>query len=167
MTSDELTRDVFAHFGLTAYLAQVLEEAMIVLLKARRLPSRPEVTRREIDELDRWARGRTMGQLKRRLHDELAVDEDASELLAAALTVRNRLMHGYFADRAAKFCVEAGCLEMVAELEGMQDTMQGATREIERIVHPLHVVAGIDDEAIARKTDELLKQVDVGGTDEL
>ena len=45
---DEI-RDVYAHFGLALYLAQVLEHGIVNAMVAGRLPHREGVTRSEID----------------------------------------------------------------------------------------------------------------------
>ena len=157
MDSNELTREVFAHFGLAGYLGQVLEEAMVGLLIARRLPDRRTTPLSEIEAIERWARRRTMGQVTQRLRDELAVDDTVAAALSEALAARNELTHGYFAERAAKFCTHAGCVEMLDELIAAQETIQRATNAIEAIVRPLRTVVGIDDELVLQ---EMVAMVD-------
>lgn len=156
--ASDAIRDVFAHFGLAAYRSQVLEEALIGLLIARRLPIRSAITRREIDDLDAWARDRTLGQLVARLRDEVALGEDAAVALATALRMRNRLTHGYFAERAVMFCTHSGPAEMLSELWEAQATIERATELVEAAVRGYRDAVGLDDSMVQAEMQRMVDE---------
>ena len=149
-------RDVYAHFGLALYETQVLEEALTNLLVALRLPRRDETTRSDIDALREWAQDQTLGQLLRRVQSEFPFEPAVAERLAGALTDRNLLAHGYFAERAAAFCTSAGCEAMIAELSAVRDRVDAAVTEIERVFRPLLQSAGITDQHIAQQAQRMI-----------
>ena len=50
MNEDAQVREVYAHFGLPVYMAQVLEHALVNAMVVARLPQRARVTGSEIDD---------------------------------------------------------------------------------------------------------------------
>ncbi len=154
---DEQVREVFARFGLAIYTAQVLEEAIVNLMVASRLPQRSTVTVREIDELISGQHKKTLGLLIRDLDQDTA-SGDWGERLASALQIRNTLAHGYFHKHAVAFTRHSGRVGMIAELETLQEELENACTSVEEITHERARLHGVTREDIASEMARLLSE---------
>ena len=141
MDRNDLVRDVYAHFGLAIYKAQVLEHglanAMTYASKvAGRLPT--------LDEYDAFLESKfekTLGALINDLKGHVCVDPGLQGTLSTALKKRNWLAHHYFRERPQTFMSDRGCATMIAELESarslcrcMQEGRHQARRDRSRSV---------------------------------
>ena len=75
MNEEEQTRDVYAHFGLALYLAQVLEHGIVNAMVAARLPYRSGVTRGDIDAFMGDQFEKPLGRLIGALGEHIAVPD--------------------------------------------------------------------------------------------
>ncbi len=160
---DELARDVFAHFGVAFYYAQVVEEALAGLLLVSHVPRRQPVSRKHLDELDSWARGSTMGTLMNRVVRELNVDGHLQRSLRGALSVRNQLAHGYFSKRAAAHCTVAGSERMIGELRAWRGQFQDLNDQLHSLLLEIaspFLTEEMIDAAVAAETAAVERGVD-------
>ena len=107
MERDDLVRDVYAHFGLAMYLAQVLEHGIVNAMIAAKLPFRQTVTRQDIDAFMERQFKKPLGKLLQELTRHITVRGDLERVLTEALAMRNRLAHHYFRERAGDFVTAA------------------------------------------------------------
>jgi hypothetical protein len=152
---DELIREVYAHFGLAVYQAQVLEHGLAnamlyASIAAGRLP-----TLTDFDAFLNARFERTLGALVSELKMHVSVVPELAEVLKVALTQRNWLAHRYFRERAETFMSDEGCQAMLAELEAARDLFEAADRMLETTVSDLAVQAGVTDERV----QELVAQI--------
>ena len=149
MNRDDLVRDTYAHFGLAVYKAQVLESGIVNAMVIARMPDRARITRADIDSfMDRQFKN-TLGQLLRTLKKHVVVPDSVAGLLDQALSTRNWLAHDYFRERATEFVTEAGCHQMISELQGAQQLFSSADDQLGTVVRPIRERFGMTDEAIA------------------
>jgi hypothetical protein len=163
MDRDELVREVYAHFGLALYNAQVLEHGlangMVFACKAAgRLP-----TVADFDNLLGSHFERTLGGLIRELRNHLSVKQPLAELLKSALTQRNWLAHRYFRERAATFMTERGCTSMIEELQAAQELFSRADAALAEVVRPLAVQAGVTDAQLDAYVAQVILEACAGG----
>jgi hypothetical protein len=123
--SDGMVREVFASFGLAIYQTNVLEQALHVHIATLWSPSAkrrtPEQYDRELTRLEGLTLGALVSEARQRgVRPDWLVD------FQEVVETRNWLAHRYFAERAATFIYESGCVSMVAELRAIADR----TREI-------------------------------------
>lgn len=105
---DEQTRDVYAHYGLAMYLAQIFEHGIVNALVILRLPEKEKYTRQDIDEFMEGRFQKTLGALLKHLKSEIVLPPDLESVLTEALNRRNYLAHHYFRERAEKFVTRNG-----------------------------------------------------------
>lgn len=114
---EEQTRDLYAHYGLAIYLAQILEHGIVNALVILRLPEKNKYNRQEIDEFMAGRFEKTFGALIKHLRSEAALSQNLELHLFQALNRRNCLAHNYFREKAEQFVTGSGRDEMLHELQ--------------------------------------------------
>jgi hypothetical protein len=163
MERDDLVREVYAHFGLALYKAQVLEHgltnAMMYASKAAgRLPTLADFDAFLGDKFDR-----TLGALIKELRNHISVDPVLEGLLQAALKQRNWLAHHYFRERSEIFISDRGCVSMIAELETAQDLFKRAEVTLDDAVRHLADRIGVTKDKLNAYVAESIAQAKAGG----
>lgn len=163
MDRNDLVRDVYAHFGLAIYKAQVLEHglanAMTFASKvAGRLP-----TLADFDAFLEAKFDKTLGGLINDLRSHVPVDPGLQGTLASALKQRNWLAHHYFRERAQTLMSDRGCAAMIAELESAQKLFDQADRALEAVVAPFAAKAGVTIEQVEALVAELTVKAQADG----
>jgi hypothetical protein len=143
MTENEHSREVYAHFGLAVYLAQVLEHGIVNALVVLRLPDRPWFTPADFDAFMGEQFEKTLGTLIKALKAQVPVPPDLEATLGEALRVRNWLCHVYFRERAADFVTPTGKDKMLAELACAQELLQRADENLAALVRPIRDRQGV------------------------
>ena len=112
-----LTREVYAHYGLALYMAQVLEHGIVNLATwtGVREGTIRSFEESEADSADLFKL--TMGKVKQVLVSRQPDVADLDELLMCAVRLRNFLAHRYFRERSAAFMTEDGRNQMIEELK--------------------------------------------------
>jgi len=144
---DEQTRDVYAHYGLAMYLAQILEHVIVNALVILRLPKKEKYTRQDIDEFMEGRFQKTLGSLLKHLKSEVALAPDLESALTEALSRRNYLAHHYFREKSESFVTRHGRAQMIQELQADQRLFEKADEQIEKALAPLRRKHGVPDSA--------------------
>ena len=165
MKEDEQVKEVYAHFGLAIYLAQVLEHGIVnCLVLSELIPSR----RANINSQDEWIQEldsfcnlnfeRTLGQLIKFLTVEASIPVDLEKLLRNALLERNRLAHRFFREKVKEFLIQTGREKMIEELITAQELFVKADKSLDVFIRPLREKYGITDEYVNTIIDEMLRR---------
>src|SRR5260221_10364416 len=103
-------RDVYAHFGLAVYMAQVLEHGIAnALVMLEHIPQKVGAVRNKeeweqsVDVFYEQQFEKTLGQLVNALELHTSVNESVKGMLRECLCSRNFLAHRFFRERAAEF----------------------------------------------------------------
>jgi hypothetical protein len=162
MDTGEHHKEVYAQFGLTFYMAQVLEHAIVnALLCCDLIPNRRKQVRSPADwasEVDKFMDGHfenTMAKLIRVLKQVTSVSGELEESLEQSLKARNFLAPSYFRARAELWFTEEDRGVMIEELQAARDLFKRTDLLIEEIVKPLRRRYGITDQVIDRAMEEL------------
>jgi hypothetical protein len=166
MDAEEQTKEVYAHFGLAAFLAQVLEHAIVNAMvyldlipsKARKVPDAAAWTK-AFDEFMEGHFEKTLGNLVRTLRALTEIPENLEALLRESLRRRNWLMHGYFRERAEQFVTDVGRDGMISELQEIQSLFDRTEKELETVIAPIRRRYGFSDERLAAFYKEYLKSI--------
>lgn len=165
-SADEHVKNVYAHFGLALYLAQVLEHGLAnALMCAELLPLRggKPVPRGEWEaEFDAFMEQQfeqTLGRLIRDLSSATMVPVELEGLLSKALTTRNFLAHHFFRERAEAFMSKDGREAMIRELQSAQELFETADEKLTSIVKPLREKYGLTDERLKPFEEEYFQGI--------
>jgi hypothetical protein len=166
---NEHVKTVYAHFGLAAYLAQVLEHGLVNALvfvdlvpnKSYQIKSKKE-WEHEVDSfMDRHFE-HSLGKMIRDLQAVVSVPEDLESLLAEALKRRNYLAHHFFRERAPEFMTTKGRDTMVGELREAQELFRQADQRLGEAIRPMRERYGVTDERLEQLYQELLTEIGSG-----
>ncbi len=139
---DELVKEVFAHFGLAVYLAQVLEHSLLNALSTVYGPGPTTLSQGELEKRFETLTARTLTALIGTLR-EAGLPADLMPAVRAALEDRNRLAHEFFWTHALDFTSAEGCRRLLAELLEMQQRTSDCTGRVEAEVHSWAAAHGI------------------------
>lgn len=162
-------KEVYAHFGLAQYLAQVLEHGIVnALVYLELVPS--EIRSKQRKTREQWLQhfdefmGRkfesTLGLLIKGLREHKVVAGELEKTLTSALQARNLLAHAYFRDRSSEFMTEPGRDSMIAELQRFQTLFEKADALLESALNPTRLKYGFKDEQLAKAVAEALRESD-------
>lgn len=159
----EQVRDVYAHFGLAIYLAQVLDHGIVnALVVSQHIPNNlksfksQEEWESAVDAfMDGLFASKTLGRLIGALKSAITLPEELGKLLSDALKTRNWLAHHYFRERVLEFMSSSGRDQMIEELVGAQKLLSSADKELDQLVRSLREQYGMTEEAIAASCAEM------------
>ena len=159
--ADEHVKEVYSHFGLAIYLAQVLEHAIVnALVYCDLFPNRkPSHTRVDFDLFMDKNFAKTMGQIINNFRQFVSIPPDLESLLIEALNKRNWLVHRYFRERAKEFIKEEGREKMLVELLEAQALFKKADHVLGEVTRPLRERFGFTDEKLAKHLYHYLEKI--------
>lgn len=165
MNSEELRKDVFAHFGAAIYYAQCLEQSMMLIImfidhypKAINSCNSREDWEAQIDSYWDEASSKTMGRLIRGLKSIDFPSEALEKKLEGALSKRNFLAHRYFSERAIHITTDRGCIKMAEELEDIQAFFIEIENQMNVVVDELSLKYGLTEEVKSTMMSEMLAE---------
>jgi Protein of unknown function (DUF3732) len=137
-------KEVFAYFGRTAYMANVLEVALAQTLLQVEFMSNLRATvlknqgsdfdrakyENEFDDYYEKQLGKTMGQLVKKVDEFPDLNDEMKQQIMDALTRRNHLTHNYWREQAYTFLTVEGRTAMIAELSKDTDTFEKLAGDI-------------------------------------
>ena len=149
-----LTRDVYAHFGVAIYLAQVLEKGVLTCVVLADVIAagvdRAEELGAVWDPL--WAKHERLplGSLLKEFRRAATPDEGLLAELGEALRKRNHLAHYYFWDHAADVFSVPGRKAMIRELLETHEKFEALNERVTAVTVEMTVRAGGTPEQLAR-----------------
>jgi hypothetical protein len=163
MDRNELVREVYAHFGLAIYEAQVLEHGLANAMLLARMAAGKLPTLADFDAFLEARFKKTLGSLIKDLSNHIAVDAGLEGMLAAALEKRNWLAHRYFRERSETFMSDRGCATMIAELESAQALFHEADEALEGVTKTFAAKVGVTDARLEAMVAEITRKAQADG----
>jgi hypothetical protein len=160
--SNYQVREVYAQYGLSSYLGQVMEKGVVNLLTLHVNVETPNSTQQTFDIVfEKFARY-TLGRLIVAVEKTFPAEVETIAALRQALPIRNSLAHDFFWDRATQLMSFSGREAMLAELISMHEPFQSADLLVSALLQRVAVEGGISSERfeanLAEAMDELLQQ---------
>jgi len=150
-------KEVYAHFGLTFYMANVLEHAMADFLVLLEIPHIAEECRNKqefaelVDQRYENEFSKTLGKLKNALQKQTSLDNaeiNILEILNECNNVRNYLAHHFWREYAVDFATHGGRKKMINHLAYWRKIFDEAEKSVSRLSRPLAEKCGITEEWI-------------------
>lgn len=164
---DELVKEVFAHYGLAAYLAHVLERSLVNALTTVYGPGPTRLTPSELEQRFEDLSKKGLSALGAIL-GEAGLSGPVVAKVQAALQDRERLAHQFFWDHAADFMSVDGCRRMLDDLDEVQRRLAECDASVVAEVHQWAEAHGIttkDFDAVQQtmlKRGRVLTEAEVG-----
>jgi hypothetical protein len=159
---EELTREVYARFGLAMYMSQVLEHGIVNALLVLQFFA----TRTQYSKIETWQSAfdkfyddqfaKTFGNLLRALSSLKALPPLIIQKLEKSKTTRDFLAHSFFRQNDFKFLTQDGRLEMIDFCENAVEEFKAVDNDLESFCAPIRQQFGITDDWIEKRYQELL-----------
>jgi len=157
---DEQVRDVFAHFGLAAYCAQLFEKGLCNFLVVYKMLTGELVTLADFDAAERKVHRKTLGMLLKDIRPLVTFsDPDGEKLLDDAVVKRNYLQHDYFWDRAVEFASVVGRGQMITELDELRLLFERAEEVAMLLTQATRRAVGLPDNYFEKGLAEMRERV--------
>lgn len=171
MEESDHVKEVYAHFGIAMYLAQCVEQSLILLLVFHEFFPK-NIKEKTYDNSELWAAkydkyndlvsSKTMGRLLGAVRGLEVLTEFQIEELKIALDKRNWLAHHYFSKRSMHFMSQEGRDSMIKELEECRDFLGGIDNSLMHEISSLNEKYGFSEEALEEIKQEMLTEVQGG-----
>jgi hypothetical protein len=151
---DYQTREVYAHFGLAVFHAQVLEHHVVNLAAVANVFPNAAAGQSEFDSImDRGFR-QVLGQLVKEISSFLTSDATITTDLAEIVKKRNFLIHHYWRERVGLSLTPRGRNRMIVELQAIQQQFQDVGLRFQRMVMRYAAIRGLTDAQVAAKLEK-------------
>lgn len=159
-------REVYAQYGLSSYLGQVMEKGVVNLLTLHANVELPNPTQQGFDVFFEKFAAYTLGRLIVAVEKNFPAEVETIAALRRALPIRNALAHDFFWDRARQLMSFTGREAMLAEVISMHEPFQSADALVSDLVRRVAEAGGITPEqfevTLAEAFDELRQQTTDG-----
>jgi len=115
----------------------------------------------EHEQLEKRLSTKTMGALLKWVSTRVKFNEKGRRLLQLALGRRNRLVHGYFWDRAEDLCTGQGQRSIMSELLDMIRIFTFADNFCGAISKALYATAGVSEESIEHELSKMKERLQI------
>lgn len=160
MDENEQTREVYARYGLTMYMAQCVEIGLVNLLTFVYEAGPTKLTIKDVDKLFNELQNKTLGTLIKKLEKSTKVPKSLKRDLKFALKNRNWLAHQYFFDRAEHFFTSDGRSKMLKELDNIFTRLERLNSELEELMFSWAKKYGLSHEQIMKQGVEIIAKED-------
>lgn len=150
----ESKREMFAHYGLTAYHAQCFEYELGNILSLQLRLDGKVSSFEELFSLDDKNSKRTLGNLLKKVRKFVKFDNKAEKRLNDALLKRNYLTHNFFSNNSIRILSIKGRSEMIMQLNDLSESFKIAESLVQNITSLLMKALGITDEQVKAEMDK-------------
>ena len=150
----ELIKEVYAHFGLCVYLAQVFETGLINILTALETAASKTPTRQTFDDLYTKHESLTFGNLMKALSVHSVLPTDLVKEIRQLKAERDHLAHRFFRDHDLDFITVGGCYLMIERLVASRQRFEALDKRVSQFTTQSFSKLGFNPEQF----DMLVKQ---------
>lgn len=144
--SEELIKEVFAHFGLAYYHSECLHRGLCICYAAGPFVDKSHATRPYYEERLAFAFSLTLGKLSAAIKEFLP--DDIHSQIEKACEQRNFLAHHFWYERCHMLYSEKGISEVLKELFDMSSTFEKLDKIVQDINDDRMANFGISEEQI-------------------
>ncbi|NKQ36445.1 MAG: hypothetical protein HF973_12610 [Chloroflexi bacterium] len=143
---EDLTKEVYARFGLAYYLGEVLHRGLCNAYTLLSFEKADHITRSRFEEKLAYAFSLTLGQIIKEVKEFLPSELD--EQLQFALKKRNFLAHHFWYERIHLMGNKQGLVQMLYELDDMSQLFSDLDRKVNENLESRRIELGVTDEVI-------------------
>ncbi len=154
---DSRTKEVYAHFGLTIFLCQLIEQQSINMIAILRQVTGKIVSQQEVTALwDGYDFGtKTLGNLINEIKQLYQLTDDDQKELKEILKLRNYYAHDYFRFNNELFFSDSGKKRMIKDFVDFKTRVRALDKKLIEYMRHYREKAGMTDEAL----DNLVKEM--------
>lgn len=150
----ELTKEIFARYGLAYYESEVLHRGLCNFYVLATFKNPESITRARVEEKFVYAFSLTLGQI---ISETIVFfQEDIKEKLEIALEKRNYLAHHFWYEENYLMYDEQGLIQLKNELMDYADYFDELDSEIQEYLRNIQIKFGITDDMIRNIYEQLI-----------
>jgi hypothetical protein len=151
---NDLARDVYAHFGLCMYIAQVFETGLINILTVLENSKSDTPTEENFDRLYKQHEALTFGNLMNALSKHNFVPQNLMQEARYLKEERDHLAHRFFRDHVLDMATVSGCNLMIEVLTDRRERFSALDRKISELLDKVYEQR-LGDGMWQKKLDEI------------
>jgi hypothetical protein len=172
---DQQVIEVFARFGRAMYMANVVEDQLVLtLMQVQFMRTKEDFVRAQGKGFDRatieaeWnayekdQRKKTMGELRNLVKTSADFDEALKKRIDDAKARRDFLAHNYWREQALAMQTKEGREKMIAELTADTETFEKLAGDIREAMEPVRQKLGIKEEKLDALVEKQMANVHGG-----
>ncbi len=169
LSDDDKFKEVYAHFGVAVYYAQVLEQQTINVIFLNQLIARKPKDNLEVNKIvDEYDLGRrTLGQLINEVKALVKMTEREKEELKDLLRIRNYISHNYFRFHIELFYSDAGKKRMIKDFISFRDRANSMDKTLLDYGELYRLQLGVSDEIINEEFEKFQAGLNEQALDEV
>ena len=159
LNEDDKVKEVYAHFGLAVYYAQVLEQQSINMIAANKQCEGNIIDEKGVEALwDEYDLGsRTFGKLIFELKSLYNFSEEDQRELKVVLKLRNYIAHNYFRINAELFYSNSGQKRMIKDFIEFQQKAGNLDKKLIKYLRVYTDKIGLTQEQIEKIMEQTKK----------
>jgi len=151
----DLVKEVYAHFGLCMYFAQVFETGLINILTALETAASPQPIRQTFDDFYTKHETLTFGNLMKGLGKHSFLPADLETEVRSLKSERDHLAHRFFRDHDIDFMSVGGCNVMIESLTGRVERFRAVDSRVSELEDLAMTKIGFNADTLAAATEEI------------
>jgi hypothetical protein len=151
---EELTKEVYARFGLAYYLSECLHRGLCNVHALPSFAGPDRTTRARAEEKLAYAFSLTLGQVVDEVRD--LVPTELHQQLVDAVEKRNYLAHHFWFDKIQLMLTTSGMHQMIDDLVGYAEFFQNLDASVRELLKPRLTRRGVTDEVLQQFLEEEL-----------
>lgn len=155
----ELCKEVYAHYGLCMYLAQVFETGLINILTALETAASKRHDQQTFEAFYEKHEGLTFGNLMKALARHHILSDDLTEEVRLLKSERDRLAHHFWREHDLDFMTVGGCHVMIEQLEQFQRRFAALDRRVTQIQTLAFGRLGFDPETFDKLSQQAMAEM--------
>ncbi len=150
LDDNEKAREIYAHFGLAVFFAQVLEQQAINMIAICKQTKARMTTQEQVDSLwnDYDLGSRTFGVLINEIKQLYNLSEEDYKELKDVLKLRNYISHDYFRINTELFYSDSGQKRMIKDFVEFRDRAKSVDKILQKYIKIYSVKIGLTDDRI-------------------
>jgi hypothetical protein len=172
---DPQTVEVFARYGRAMYMANVVEDGLVLtLMQIEFMRTKDDFVKAkgkgfdrakiaaEWDAYEKKQRGEMMGTLRKRVEESADFSQELKDRIEAANDRRNDLAHNYWREQAFTMQTADGRAKMIEELSADADTFEKLAADIHEAMKPVRDKLSIKDEVPDEHVEKKMAETQAG-----
>ena len=156
-SDDAKTREVYAHFGLTIFMCQLIEQQSMNMIATLRQVTGKFATKEEVAALwDNYDFGpRTLGTLINEIKQLYKLTDDDQKELKEILRLRNYFAHDYFRFNNELFFSDSGKKRMIKDFVDFKIRIRAIDKKLLEYMRVYREKSGMTEELIDKLAKEM------------
>ncbi len=159
--------ELFARYGRAAYMANVLEDGLVLaLMQIKFMQTKEDFIKAkgkgfdrakiaaEWDAYEKKQRKEMMGKLRQLVEESADFSDELKARIKTANERRNYLIHHYWREQAFTMQTNEGRAKMIEEVSADADTFEKLAADIHEAMKPVREKLGLKDEALDAQVEK-------------